>query len=71
MLDLEKGFIFIDERSCAYAIKMLDGSPWLLYWNEGQKCFTTLRPATQNDIFAFGSKALPQEQADLYFNYGK
>lgn len=66
-----KKFVFIGNDSKPYAVMMLDGSPWLCYWNEGYKCFTTLRRINQSDVFSYASIKLPEEQADLYFNYGK
>lgn len=66
-----KKFVFIGNDSQPYAVMMLDGEPWLCYWNEGQKCFTTLRRLNRAHVTVYRGIALPDEQANLYFNYGK
>jgi hypothetical protein len=66
-----KSFVFLDGNSRPYAVMMLDGAPWLCYWNDAYKCFTTMRPVNQGEIFAFAANKLPEGQADMYFSYGK
>lgn len=66
-----KDFVFLDANSRPFAVMMLSGQPWLCYWNEGYKCFTTLRPTNQGEIFMFARDKLPEDQADLYFNYAE
>jgi len=63
-----KGFVFMDSTRCrAYNVRMIDGQPWLCYWNDGYKCFTTLRPVTQSEIFQFAKYALSDDLAKCYF----
>lgn len=62
----EKGFVFLDEASRPYRCAMWGGQPWLMYWNDGQKCWVSLRPVTQSEIWSFPHN-LTQEQQDLYF----
>ncbi len=61
------GFVFLDAVSRAYNIRMLDGQPWLCFWHEGYKCFTTLRKATEYEVDRYKQLALPKDMADLYF----
>lgn len=65
----EKGFVFLDDRNAPYQVRMWDGKPWLCYWNEAYKCFTSLRPVSQAEILQFSKHRLPQDQADLYLDY--
>ncbi len=46
----EKGFVFIDEKGDSYKCQKLEGSYWLLYWNNVYKCWTTLRTITVAEI---------------------
>ena len=66
-----KRFVFLDEHSEPFAVMVLGGFPWLCYWNESQKCFTTLRQIDSDEINKFAEHKLCDEQADLYFNYRK
>lgn len=64
-------FVFLDANNRPFAVMMVSGQPWLCYWNEGYKCFATLRPTNQGEIFRFARDKLPEDQAGLYFNYAK
>jgi len=67
LLKNENGFVFLDEANRAYNVRMLDGKPWLCYWNKGCKCFTTLRPITQSETDLYSQYALSSSMASLYF----
>lgn len=61
----EKGFVFLDANYRPYKCAMWGDQPWLFYWNEGQKCWTSLRRVTQMDIWTF-PRNLPEAQQQLY-----
>lgn len=61
----EKGFIFLDSMNRPYQCRMLGGEPWLCYWNDGQKCFITLRAVGQCEVWSFPHN-LSQEEQDMY-----
>ena len=65
MLD-EKGFIFISSFR-AYQVRMFNGQPWLCYWHEYNKCFVTLRPINQSEIWSFEQCKLSDDRAEFYY----
>lgn len=66
----ERGFVFLDSLKRPFLCRMIKGTPWLCYWNEGGKCFTTLRPVTQMEIFQFPHNLTEREQ-EMYLDYHK
>lgn len=66
----EKGFVFLDDAHRPYLCRMIEGSPWLCYWNEECKCFTTLRPVSQTEILLFPHNLTEHEQ-DWYLDRKK
>ena len=47
----EKGFVFLDGANRPYRCAMWGDQPWLMYWNDSQKCWVSLRPVTQSEIW--------------------
>jgi len=70
MQDFKK-FVFLDGRGYPYAVMVLDENPWLCYWNEGQKCFTTLRQIDFDEVNTLSGRRLSDKYADMYFDYWK
>ena len=62
----EKGFVFIDDDSKPFWIRMYFGIPKIMYWNQGQQSWVVLRDATQGDIRHGESRKIPDDQAELY-----
>lgn len=62
----EKGFIFISNDR-AYQVRMIGNEPWLCYWHEYNKCFVTLRPTNQSEIWSFEQCKISDEQAKIYY----
>ncbi|KKL22216.1 hypothetical protein LCGC14_2437680 [marine sediment metagenome] len=62
----EKGFVFLDEASRPYHVRMWEGQPWLFYWHPNKE-WVSLRTLSQMDVWIFAATRLPDEQAALYF----
>jgi len=61
-----KGFVFLDENNSPFRCVMWGGRPWLMYWNDNQKRWVSLRQVTFLEVLEFPYN-LTQEQQDLYF----
>lgn len=64
---LGDGFVFLDNRSTPYMVRMEDkGELWLYYWHADKKWVTLKRIETLKDLWAMKARALRPEQATLY-----
>ena len=61
----ENGFVFLDDNSKPFHVRMYGDTPWLFYWHPDGN-WVTLRPVTQTEVWQMAEKKLPKEQADLY-----
>lgn len=61
----EKGFVFIDDYSKPFFIRMWSGVPWLFYWHPDKK-WVSLRKVSQTEIWQFHEKVLSEEMAEIY-----
>jgi len=62
----EKGFVFIDGNNRPFWCCMYHGTPWIMYWNDGQKAWVTLRQVNQTEIWQANEMAIPDDQAEIY-----
>lgn len=62
----EKGFVFLDDNSRPFLVRMLGKRAWLYYWHPNNE-WVTLRPVTQVEVFEYSKKKLSEEQARFYF----
>ena len=62
----ETGFVFLDDSSRPYHVRMWNGVPWLFWWHPANK-WVSQRSLTQSDVWTFAERRLPEEQAALYF----
>ncbi len=58
-------FVFIDDKSQPYYVRMWGNDPWLFYWHPDKK-WVSLRKLGQVEIWQMAARALPTEQAKLY-----
>jgi hypothetical protein len=47
----EKGWIFIGKDGNAYRCCMWGDSPWLFRWHDHNKCWVSIAPLTQMDVW--------------------
>lgn len=62
----EKGFVFLDDGSRPYHVRIWSELPWLFWWHPNNK-WVSLRTLTQAEVWTFAAQRLPDEQAALYF----
>ena len=67
----EKGFVFIDGNNKPFWCRMYGGSPWYMYWHEGQKSWVTLREVNGSEVMVAHESAISNEQAEIYHKQHK
>jgi len=71
-LNLEKGFVFLDDRNVPYGVKIIkhgkppSEEPWLFYWHPN-KCFVTLRSLSQEEVHKLSRRRLADDHANMYW----
>jgi len=71
----EEGFVFLDQNSKPYLIRMWGENPWLFYWHVDSS-WVSLRQTNQMEIFLASESKVSEEVAKVYhdmhakkFNY--
>lgn len=61
----EKGFVFLDDNTKPFWIRMWGGEPWCFRWNPDNK-WVSQRRVNQMEIWLANEKRIPDEAAELY-----